>query len=127
VFSASAMVGAFEDLDLDIEAMSMERVSEQMVQRRALEVLQIIGNLSAAVIQAPHVKWKDVMSLVGDAMNIPNLGEMIDVNAGQKMQQQMMQAQAAPPAPARSGVITPSSQETQAQRVGGFRRGGLGT
>lgn len=125
VFSASAMVGAFEDLDLDIEAMSMERVSEQMVQRRALEVLQIIGNLSAAVIQAPHVKWKDVMSLVGDAMNIPNLGDMIDVNAGKQMQQQMAQAQSAPPPAARSGVITPSSQETQAQPAGRFRRGGL--
>jgi hypothetical protein len=116
------MVGAFEDLDLDIEAMSMERVSEQMVQRRALEVLQIVGNLAGAVIQAPHVKWKDVMSLVGDAMNIPNLGDMIDVNAGKQMQQQM--AQAAAPS-IRTGGITPSTQQTPAQPASRYSRGAL--
>jgi hypothetical protein len=60
VFSADAMVGVFDDLDFEIEAMSMERVSEQMVQRRALEMLQIIGNLSQAVITAPHVKWTEM-------------------------------------------------------------------
>jgi hypothetical protein len=119
VFSASSMVGVFDDLDLDIEAMSMERVSEQMVQRRALEMLQIIGNLSQAVITAPHVKWKDVMSLVGDAMNIPNLGDMIDINAGQAQQMQM------PPSPAQSGMVTPSMRETQAQPAGRFARRGL--
>lgn len=118
VFSADAMVGVFDDLDIDIEAMSMERVSEQMVQRRSLEMLQIIGNLAGAVISAPHVKWKDVMSIVGDAMNIPNLADMIDVNAGKQMQQQMAQAQAQPA----RGIVQPSQRETSAKPMSRFER-----
>ena len=125
VFTASAMVGIFDDLDFEIETMSMERVSEQMVQRRALEVLQIVGNLAGAVIQAPHVKWKEVMSLVGDAMNIPNLGDLIDTQAGMQMRQQMEQQAAAQQAP--RGVVIPSQQETQAQPASRFVRRGLGT
>jgi len=121
VFSADAMVGVFDDLDFEIEAMSMERVSEQMVQRRALEMLQIIGNLSQAVITAPHVKWKDVMSLVGDAMNIPNLGDLIDTEAGKQMQQQMAQA-AQPP----RGIVQPAQRETGAQPASRFTRTAMG-
>lgn len=118
VFSADAMVGVFDDLDIDIEAMSMERISEQMVQRRSLEMLQIIGNLAGAVITAPHVKWKDVMSIVGDAMNIPNLADMIDINAGKQMQQQMAQTQATPP----RGMVAPSQNETSAKPMSKFER-----
>jgi len=87
MFSASAMVGVFDDLDLDIEAMSMERVSDMVLQKRSLEMLQLIGTLSQQVIAAPHVKWREVMSMVGDAMNIPNLGDLIDQAQVMQMQQ----------------------------------------
>lgn len=120
VFSASAMVGMFDDMDLQIESMSMERVSEQMMQRRALELLQIIGNLASSVVQAPHVKWKEVLSFVGDAMNIPNLGDMIDVNAGNKMRDQMMQQ-----AQQQSGVVKPAASEDAIRGPSTFQRGAL--
>jgi len=121
VFSARSMVGAFDDLDLQIEAMSMERVSEQMMQRRSLELLQIIGNIAGAVIQAPHVKWDQVLSFVGDAMNIPNLSDMIDVNAGQQMRDQMMAQQA------QSGVVRPAKSEQVIQGPSSFSKGSLGS
>lgn len=87
MFSASAMVGVFDDLDLDIEAMSMERVSDMVLQKRSLEMLQLIGTLSQQVLAAPHVKWREVMSMVGDAMNIPNLADLIDQARVMQMQQ----------------------------------------
>lgn len=87
LFSASAMVGVFDDLDLDIEAMSMERVSDMVLQKRSLEMLQLIGTLSQQVLAAPHVKWREVMSMVGDAMNIPNLADLIDQARVMQMQQ----------------------------------------
>lgn len=87
MFSASAMVGVFDDLDLDIEAMSMERVSDIVLQKRSMEMLQLIGTLSQQVLAAPHVKWREVMSMVGDAMNIPNLGDLIDQAQVMQMQQ----------------------------------------
>lgn len=92
IFSASAMVGTFDDLDIDIEAMSMERVSDMVLQKRAMEMLQLVGTLSQQVIVAPHVKWNDVMSLVGDAMNIPNLADLIDQQRVMQMQQGAAQA-----------------------------------
>lgn len=92
MFSASAMVGTFDDLDIDIEAMSMERVSDMVLQKRAMEMLQLVGSLAQQVIVAPHVKWNDVMSLVGDAMNIPNLADLIDQQRVMQMQQGAAQA-----------------------------------
>jgi hypothetical protein len=92
LFAPMAMVGVFDDLDIDIEAMSMERVSDMVLQKRALEMLQIVGQLAQSVIAAPHVKWKDVMSVVGDAMNIPNLGDLIDLSKVMQMQQGASQA-----------------------------------
>lgn len=87
LFSANAMVGVFDDLDLDIEAMSMERVSDMVLQKRSLEMLQLIGSLAQQVLAAPHVKWREVMSMVGDAMNIPNLADLIDQSRVMQMQQ----------------------------------------
>jgi hypothetical protein len=88
IFSPRAMVGLFDDLDIDIDVMSMERVSDIVMQKRAMELLQLVGTLSQAVVASPHVKWKEVMSIVGDAMNIPNLADMIDDQKVQQMQQQ---------------------------------------
>jgi hypothetical protein len=88
LFSPRAMVGLFDDLDIDIDVMSMERVSDIVMQKRAMELLQLVGTLSQAVVASPHVKWKEVMSIVGDAMNIPNLADMIDEQKVQQMQQQ---------------------------------------
>jgi hypothetical protein len=92
IFSAMAMVGVFDDLDIDVEAYSMERVSEGLLQRRSVELLQVIGNISQAVVAAPHVDWKQVLSVVGNAMNMPNLGDMIDMRAVQQMRGQAQQA-----------------------------------
>jgi hypothetical protein len=92
IFSAMAMVGVFDDLDIDVEAYSMERVSEGLLQRRSVELLQVIGNISQAVVAAPHVDWKQVLSVVGNAMNMPNLGDMIDLRAVQQMRGQAQQA-----------------------------------
>ena len=92
IFSASAMVGVFDDLDIDIEAMSMERVSDMVLQKRSLEMLQLIGTLSQQVMVSPHVRWNEVMSMVGDAMNIPNLADLIDQQKVMQMQQGAGQA-----------------------------------
>jgi hypothetical protein len=85
IFSPMVLQGMFDDLELEIEAMSMERVSEAVMQRRAIELLQVIGNISQSVMAAPHVKWREVMSLVGDALNIPTLGDLIDVSMANQM------------------------------------------
>lgn len=116
IFSASSMVGVFDDLDIDIEAYSMERVSEALLQRRSIELLQVIGNVSQAVVQAPHVDWKQVLQVVGNAMNMPNLGDMIDMRAVNQMRQQVQQAQAGAAQPAPSRGMAEILDEVEARR-----------
>jgi hypothetical protein len=117
IFSAMAMVGVFDDLDIDVEAYSMERVSEGLLQRRSVELLQVIGNISQAVVAAPHVDWKQVLSVVGNAMNMPNLGDMIDLRAVQQMRAQAQQAAAG----AQAGRPQPRSVQEIISEVEGRR------
>ncbi len=117
IFSAMAMVGVFDDLDIDVEAYSMERVSEGLLQRRSVELLQVIGNISQAVVAAPHVDWKQVLSVVGNAMNMPNLGDMIDLRAVQQMRAQAQQAAAG----AQGGKSQPRSMQEIISEVEGRR------
>lgn len=117
IFSAMAMVGVFDDLDIDVEAYSMERVSEALLQRRSVELLQVIGNISQAVVAAPHVDWKQVLSVVGNAMNMPNLGDMIDLRAVQQMRAQAQQAAAG----AQGGKAQPRSVQEIIAEVEGRR------
>ena len=99
IFRATAMVGLFDDMDIDIDAMSMERVSDVVLQRRTMEMLNMIGTISQQMIVAPHVKWNEVLSMVGDALNIPNFGDIIDRPKAAQMQQNaaQMTQMAAPP------------------------------
>jgi hypothetical protein len=117
IFSSLAMVGVFDDLDIDVEAYSMERVSEGLLQRRSVELLQVIGNISQAVVAAPHVDWKQVLSVVGNAMNMPNLGDMIDLRAVQQMRAQAQQAAAG----AQGGASKPRSMQEIISEVEGRR------
>lgn len=117
IFSAMAMVGVFDDMDIDVEAYSMERVSEALLQRRSVELLQVIGNISQAVVAAPHVDWKQVLSVVGNAMNMPNLGDMIDLRAVQQMRAQAQQAAAG----AQGGKAQPRSVQEIIAEVEGRR------
>lgn len=91
---------SYNDLELEIDAYSMERTSESLRQRRTMEAFQLISNVAQAMPQMPYVKWGDLLDKLGDAMNMPDLSEMIDeqmmqemVQQQQEQQQQMMQAE----------------------------------
>jgi hypothetical protein len=91
VFQGGVRMPGWEDLEVSVDAYSMERVSEAIVQRRAMELLQITTNVAQGMVAMPFVKWRDILSVVGDALNIPNLSDMIDQNAITAMQQQTQQ------------------------------------
>ena len=91
---------SYNDLELEIDAYSMERTSESLRQRRTMEAFQLISNVAQSMPQMPYVKWGDLLDKLGDAMNMPDLSEMIDeqmmqemVQQQQEQQQQMMQAE----------------------------------
>lgn len=91
VFTGGVGMPGWEDLEVSVDSYSMERVSEVMVQRRAMELLQITSNVAQGMVSMPHVKWKEILSIVGDALNVPNLSEMIDYGMLQQQQQPQQQ------------------------------------
>ena len=98
VFVGGTGVGLFEDLIVSIDAMSMERVSEVQQQRRGGELLQVIGTLAQQMVVSPWVDWKRVLSTVGDSINVPELGTILDPKRLQEAVQQMQQQQQQPEA-----------------------------
>jgi len=82
VFKGGTMVGEWEDLEVSVDAFSMERVSEALVQKRAMELLQITTSVAQGMMTLPNVRWGELLNVVGDALNIPNLSEMIDTQSG---------------------------------------------
>lgn len=66
-----------EDFILDIEPHSMRRVDPIFEAERANTVLQTAVTLAPAMIQFPHINWREVVNRLGDANNMPDLYEMI--------------------------------------------------
>ena len=84
---------SFNDLELEIDAYSMERTSESLRQRRTMEAFQLVSNIAQAMPGMPYVKWGELLDKLGDAMNMPDLSELIDEQAMQEMVQQQQQQQ----------------------------------
>jgi hypothetical protein len=70
----------FDLLSIDIEPMSMERVTEGVQKRRMLEAMNLLTQIIPLMRQFPEVDWIKMIGMIGDAMNLPDLGSMIDVN-----------------------------------------------
>lgn len=67
-------------LSIDIEPMSMERVTEGVQKRRMLEAMNLLTQIIPLMRMYPEVDWIKLVGMIGDAMNLPDLGSMIDVN-----------------------------------------------
>lgn len=84
---------SYNDLELEIDAYSMERTSESLRQRRTMEAFQLVSQVAQAMPSLPFVKWGDLLGKLGDAMNMPDLSELIDEQMMQEMVQQQQQQQ----------------------------------
>lgn len=96
----------FEDLDLEIEPYSMERTSEQLQQKRLMELTNIIGQILPSAIQAP-VNLRELFNMLGNFANVPELSKVINIPAAEMLQSMMLQ-----------GAMQPA-MPTQAPRLGG--------
>ena len=96
----------FEDLDLDIEPYSMERTSEQLQQKRLMELTNIIGQVLPAAMQAP-INLRELFNLLGNFANVPELSKVVNIPAAEMLQAMMLQ-----------GAMQPG-MPTQQARLGG--------
>jgi hypothetical protein len=90
----------FEDMELEIEPYSMERSNEGLAQKRAMEMHSMLLNTLPAMQQYPDYPWVDHFSKIGNAMNAPDLAELVDTNLLERFaedlaKQQQVQAQVA--------------------------------
>jgi hypothetical protein len=96
VFKGGSGTGNYEDLDLEIDPYSVEKTNQASQQRRATEVIGLIGNLSPLIPQAPYVDWAKLIDYLGHSLNMPELGSIIDMKSAAQMGQQQMMSGDAP-------------------------------
>jgi hypothetical protein len=74
--SAKYAKGSFDDLEVEIDAYSMERTSETLMQRRALEVAGSMETIIRIRTMAPKLDVGPLVRFIADALNFPQLEEM---------------------------------------------------
>lgn len=107
----------FEDFELEIEPYSMERVDEAILQRRSMQVYQVITQSLPLIMQFPQCQWEYLLNMIGEPLNIPNLAEKSIGKAWLSQIRQATQQQTAmagaqpgmdPNAPIGGGIQPPS-------------------
>lgn len=110
----------FADVELEIDTYSMERANEALLQRRAMEAYNMVIQSAQLMVNTPYVDWSGMLSKLGDAMNIPELGEMIDTEQLMQMVQQQQQQQQQEQAVAQMAAQASAEQSrAQAQQIRG--------
>ncbi len=112
----------FEDLEFDIEPMSMKRVSEASQQQLAQAVLQgtqLIGGMAA---QMPWVDVRKVAEAWGDAHNLPDFADSINYDLAAQIGLQGMLQGAAFPAQPEARIPGPSGSALPRPSGGGQAR-----
>lgn len=85
----------FEDLFLDIQPYSMERVDPAVMQARVQQVTALIVQMAEAMPRMPWVNWEDLIAQLARAHNFNWIKDIINSDALQQVMQSMQQ----PPRP----------------------------
>ena len=102
---------SFNDLELEIDTYSMQRANEPLLQKRAMDAFNLVVQASQVMQQTPFLDWDSLLKKLGDSMNVPELGELINMDMYHQMVQQQQQQ---------------AAMEQQAQMMAAVGRGGGG-
>ena len=75
----------FDDLELEIEAFSMQRSDEATVKAQAQEGINYILSTAQMRSQMPYIDWDKVDELAGQVYGLPDLSGLIDNEAAMQM------------------------------------------
>lgn len=95
----------FEDLETTIDLYSMIRTSEASQQRKAALVIQLMQVLPPLMAQFPFVKWREVIDMLGDMENIPELADAFDWKVLEQMSGAPMPAPTTPMTASNAGQM----------------------
>lgn len=118
---------SYDDLELEIEPMSMERMNEALTRSQFMDMLKMIMEAGPAVLAAPFFDWKEIFGRGGDVLNDPMLGEIFNGPLAARLSG-MQAAQSMSPAPTSSpggGSQNGGLARQFAGRANGAQLGGL--
>jgi hypothetical protein len=81
---------SYEDLQLTIQPMSMQRTDQAMLQKRAQDQFQLVSQAAMIMPQTPWIKWDEQMNRWGQAMNVHDFGDILNMEILQQAQQQFL-------------------------------------
>jgi len=81
----------YDDLELEIEPYSMERMNEALMRAQYAEMMELAIASAAVIPTAPFFDWKKLFDKGGEVMNDPTFGEFYNAETANVMQ--MMTAQ----------------------------------
>lgn len=93
--------GKWEDYSLKIEPLSIQRVSEQVIQRRAMDFANFILQTAPLIPQLPFLRWQQLYQMVGESMNQDDADSFIIW--------EMLGAMSAPDMQNPSGIMPPTA------------------
>lgn len=70
----------FEDLEIEIEVLSTERVDEGVAQARAMQLFQLAATTMPAVAAFPMAGWVEAFDMVGESLNVSDLGKRLGID-----------------------------------------------
>ena len=65
------------DFFLDIEPNSMQHSDDAMIQSRAMETMQMMGNMAQMIPAAPWINWRYIINMFGESFNQKDLAELL--------------------------------------------------
>ena len=70
----------FEDLEIQIEVMSTERVDEGVAQARSMQLFGLAAQTMPMVGQFPMAGWVEAFDMVGESLNVSDLGKRLGID-----------------------------------------------
>lgn len=79
IYLISPHVGGlmYDDLELEIEPYSMQRIDEAVLQRNTQRVVDLLPRLLQAAAQHPEMKLEELVDMLGQSINMPDLSERV--------------------------------------------------
>jgi hypothetical protein len=75
----------YDDLELEIEPYSMERMNEALARSQYMDMVKLIMEAGPAVLGAPFFHWKSIFERGGDVLNDPMLGDVYNAELAARL------------------------------------------
>jgi hypothetical protein len=88
---------SFDNLELEIELYSMERTNEATQLQRAMTAFEIAQAAGQGAVAMPHIDEARLLQIVGDALNMPDLAQVLDKKLASILAEATLGMQMPPP------------------------------